>query len=117
MAERKIACAACAIGRHRYRADLMAWGYSALSRGQFLNEDSIFRIYSMTKPVTGAAAMLLIEDSKLKLDQNIADFLPGFAQPRVTLPPGRSQGLSHAKVPATGRCGRPAGMKSGGYER
>src|SRR3546814_1604251 len=39
MAERKIAGAAFAIGRHRYRADFMAWGYSALSRGQFLNED------------------------------------------------------------------------------
>ncbi|API57939.1 hypothetical protein BSL82_00340 [Tardibacter chloracetimidivorans] len=103
MAERKIAGAAFAIGRHRYRADFMAWGYSALSRGQFLNEDSIFRIYSMTKPVTGAAAMLLIEDGKLKLDQNIADFLPGFAQPRVALDPARSLESRPAKGPITVR--------------
>src|SRR3546814_8596139 len=103
MAERKIAGAAFAIGRHRYRADFMAWGYSALSRGQFLNEDSIFRIYSMTKPVTGAAAMMLIEDGKLKLDQNIADFLPGFAQPRVALDPGRSMESRPAKGPITVR--------------
>src|SRR3546814_12139006 len=57
----------------------------------------------MTKPVTGAAAMLLIEDGKLKLDQNIADFLPGFAQPRVALDPGRSLESRPAKGPITVR--------------
>jgi len=45
--------------------------------------DSLWRAYSMTKPVTGITAMLLIEDGTLSLDQNIADFIPGFASPRV----------------------------------
>src|SRR3546814_9191996 len=37
----------------------------------------------MTKPVTAAAAMMLIESGAIKLDQNIADFLPEFARTRV----------------------------------
>ncbi|MEJ5978660.1 serine hydrolase domain-containing protein [Novosphingobium sp. PS1R-30] len=45
--------------------------------------DSLYRIYSMTKPVTGMAAMILIDDGKLKLDQPIAEILPKFAQMRV----------------------------------
>lgn len=103
MAERRIAGAAFAIGRHHHRADFMAWGYSALTRGQFLNEDSLFRIYSMTKPVTGAAAMMLIEDGRLGLDQNIADFLPGFARPRVIIDPARGLESRPAKRPITVR--------------
>lgn len=101
--ERKIAGAVFAIGRHRYRADIMAWGYSAVSRGQFLNEDSIFRIYSMTKPVTGAAAMLLIEEGKLKLDQNIADFLPEFGNPKVLVTPVKGLESRPARRPITVR--------------
>ena len=46
---------------------------------QPVDEDTIFRIYSMTKPVTGLAAMLLLEDGKLALDQPISDILPAFA--------------------------------------
>lgn len=103
IAERRIAGAAFAIGRHNRRADFMAWGYGALTRGQFLNEESIFRIYSMSKPVTGAAAMILIEEGKLKLDQNIADFFPGFAQPRVLVDPARGIEARPAKRPVTVR--------------
>lgn len=47
--------------------------------------DSIYRIYSMTKPVTGIAAMQLIERGKLALDQPIADFAPEFASMLVQL--------------------------------
>lgn len=45
--------------------------------------DSLYRIYSMTKPITGMAAMMCIEDGLMKLDQPIADFLPAFAKMRV----------------------------------
>jgi CubicO group peptidase (beta-lactamase class C family) len=54
-----------------------------------ITPDSLWRCYSMTKPITGMAAMLLIEDGKLSLDQNIADFLPAFANPRVLVDPNR----------------------------
>ena len=47
--------------------------------------DSLWRVYSMTKPVTAMAAMILIEDGKLKLDQPISDILPAFKNMRVQL--------------------------------
>ncbi len=45
--------------------------------------DSIFRIYSMTKPVTAAAIMQLAERGMLRLEQPVSDFIPAFASPSV----------------------------------
>ncbi|WP_066589470.1 serine hydrolase domain-containing protein [Sphingomonas pruni] len=47
--------------------------------------DSLWRVYSMTKPITAMAAMILIEDGKMKLDEPISDFLPAFKTMRVQL--------------------------------
>lgn len=47
--------------------------------------DSLWRVYSMTKPITAMAAMILIDDGKLKLDQPISDLLPAFKTMRVQL--------------------------------
>lgn len=52
--------------------------------------DSLFRIYSMTKPVTGTAAALLIEDGRLTLNQPVADFIPELASLKV-LPGGEGR--------------------------
>ncbi len=45
--------------------------------------DSLFRIYSMTKPITGMAAMQLIAEGKLALDQPLHDILPAFRNMQV----------------------------------
>ena len=45
--------------------------------------DTLFRIYSMTKPITGMAAMILIDEGKLGLDQPLADVLPAWAAMQV----------------------------------
>ncbi|MDR2857186.1 MAG: beta-lactamase family protein [Novosphingobium sp.] len=45
--------------------------------------DSLYRIYSMTKPITGIAAMMLIDEGRLRLDQPLADILPRFARMQV----------------------------------
>jgi CubicO group peptidase (beta-lactamase class C family) len=50
-----------------------------------VDENSLWRIYSMTKPVTGLAALLLVEDARLELDQPVADVLPEFRSMRVIL--------------------------------
>lgn len=52
--------------------------------------DSLWRVYSMTKPITAMAAMMLVEDGKLKLDQPIADFFPGFSTMKVLTDPANS---------------------------
>jgi CubicO group peptidase (beta-lactamase class C family) len=48
-----------------------------------IRRDSIFRIASMTKPITAVAAMLLVEECKLTLDEPIDSFLPELANRRV----------------------------------
>jgi CubicO group peptidase (beta-lactamase class C family) len=52
---------------------------------QAAGPDSLWRVYSMTKPVTAMAAMILIEEGKLKLDEPVSDILPAFRNMRVQL--------------------------------
>lgn len=61
-----------------------------------VDRHSLFRIYSMTKLITGAAAALLIEDGRLSLDQPVADFIPEFANLSVAIDP--AQGLASVPV-------------------
>ena len=49
--------------------------------------DSLWRVYSMTKPLTATAAMILIEEGKLKLDAPVATYLPAFAHMSVMTDP------------------------------
>ena len=49
--------------------------------------DSLWRVYSMTKPVTAMAAMILIEEGKMSLDQPVSDFIPAFRTMRVQISP------------------------------
>ncbi|MES2057725.1 MAG: serine hydrolase domain-containing protein [Pseudomonadota bacterium] len=49
--------------------------------------DSLWRVYSMTKPITGMAAMILIEDGKMSLDQPVSDFIPAFRNMKVLIGP------------------------------
>jgi CubicO group peptidase (beta-lactamase class C family) len=75
---------AAAMARGLDQADFMVSGrLSQDPASAAITPDSLFRAYSMTKPVTGMATMMLIEDGKMTLDQNIADFLPAFANMRV----------------------------------
>lgn len=78
------------IARGTGKAEIRSFGVNSFGGKTAINPDSIFRAYSQSKPVTGMAAMMLIEEGKLKLDQNIADFLPGFANPKVLTDPDKS---------------------------
>ncbi len=51
--------------------------------GREIRSDSIFRVYSMTKPVTSVAAMMLYEEGAFQLDDPIARFLPEFTDMQV----------------------------------
>ena len=50
--------------------------------------DAIFRIYSMTKPIVSAAAMVLVERGELLLDEPVSKYLPAFARVKVHTPAG-----------------------------
>ncbi len=65
------------------RAEVVAAGNQASEGAAPMRTDSIFRISSMTKPVTAAAAMQLVEDRKLRLHEPIDRWLPELANRRV----------------------------------
>jgi CubicO group peptidase (beta-lactamase class C family) len=103
LAPAKLPGLAGAIGRDTAPADFLFAGTLAKDSATKIDADTLWRVYSMTKPITGMAAMMLIEDGKLKLDQNIADFLPGFANPRVLVDPAKDLESRPAKAPITVR--------------
>jgi CubicO group peptidase (beta-lactamase class C family) len=60
-----------------------AAGWKDIASGQPMTLNTPVRIASMTKPITAVAAMILVEEGKLGLDDPVADYLPEFAQQRV----------------------------------
>ena len=58
-------------------------GRSAFEGGHELCMDTIFRIYSMTKPITSVAIMMLVERGKIMLQDPVTKYLPQFANVRV----------------------------------
>jgi CubicO group peptidase (beta-lactamase class C family) len=89
---------------------LEATGFADLARKQPMATDAIFWIASMTKPITGVAILMLQEEGKLNLDDDVTIFLPEFKALRT--PSGRTahltlrqmlthtSGLSDAPAPA-----------------
>jgi CubicO group peptidase (beta-lactamase class C family) len=68
-------------------AQIDTLGWRDIERKQPMQRDTLFRIASMTKPVTSVAAMMLIEEGKLALDAPIKRWLPEFANVRVLKDP------------------------------
>lgn len=62
---------------------LESLGKRDLEADSVMTDDALFRIYSMTRPVTSLAAMILYEEGKLQLDDPISKYLPEFASQRV----------------------------------
>jgi CubicO group peptidase (beta-lactamase class C family) len=60
---------------------------SVATGGAPMGRDSIFRFASITKPITAAAVMILVEDGQLRLDGSVAPWLPELAQPKVVRTP------------------------------
>jgi len=67
-----------------------------------MKEDSIFRIYSMTKPLVSTALMMLVEDGKVQLTDPVSKFLPAFKAPMVSVASfdAVSGAVSYRLVPA-----------------
>ena len=68
------------------RGQVVHWdavGLRDMEAGDPLEPDDIFRIYSMTKPITSVATMILVEEGKVALDDPVATFIPEFAAVEV----------------------------------
>ena len=59
------------------------FGVRDVATKQPMTDDTIFRLFSMSKPITSVVAMQLIEEGKLKLDDPVAKYIPSFANVKV----------------------------------
>lgn len=78
-----VACMVAQMGFGQGEADTIAAGSHTFGGSGQVGADTLFRVYSMTKPITGLATVMLIEDGLLSLDQPLADVLPAFANMQV----------------------------------
>ena len=58
-------------------------GMMDIERNKPMREDAIFRIYSMTKPITSVALMMLVEEGKIGLDDDVHTHIPAWRNLRV----------------------------------
>ena len=58
-------------------------GLAARETNQAIDNDTVYRLYSMTKPITAVAIMMLVEDGKIDLDAPLATYIPSFAAAKV----------------------------------
>jgi CubicO group peptidase (beta-lactamase class C family) len=72
-----------ALSRGGRVAHLSVHGHRDVAAGLPVEADTLWRIYSMTKPVTAVAVLLLAEEGRLSLDDPLERYLPVFAGPRV----------------------------------
>jgi CubicO group peptidase (beta-lactamase class C family) len=71
---------------HGQQAEVAVAGSAAFD-GAPMARDSIFRLASVTKPITAAAVMLLVEDGRIALDDPVSRWLPELAEPMVVRTP------------------------------
>jgi CubicO group peptidase (beta-lactamase class C family) len=69
------------------REGKVAWsrvlGYQDKSKNQPMSIDSLFRIYSMTKPIVSVAIMMLVEEGKLQITDPVSKYIPEFKETKV----------------------------------
>ncbi|MBC9205494.1 beta-lactamase family protein [Roseomonas aerophila] len=93
----RLAGAMTLVMRRGQVAHLGCSGHADLERGVPMTPESILRIYSMTKPLTSVAIMMLYEEGRFQLDDPITRFLPCFKDMRVFTSGSRG---SYETVPA-----------------
>ena len=77
-------------------------GFADLERKVPVKDDTIFRIYSMTKPITSVAFMMLVEEGRVAIDEPVSQIHSGMEEPwRV---PGRHRAGLPDQTADRGRC-------------
>jgi CubicO group peptidase (beta-lactamase class C family) len=85
IAENKIPGAIMMIHRNGKTAYFKSFGIRDPGTKEPMTPDTIFRIYSMSKPITTVAAMMLVEEGKLQLEEPLSKYIPAFANLKVGL--------------------------------
>jgi CubicO group peptidase (beta-lactamase class C family) len=96
--DHRIAGAVTLVMRHGQVAWLKAQGMADREAGKPMRTDSMFRICSMTKPITSLAVMMLYEEGHFLLEDPVSKYLPEFKNPKVFMKPASGEPYS---IPAT----------------
>ena len=83
----RIAGAVSLVARHGRIAYFKAFGMADREAKKPMRTDNIFRICSMTKPITSVAVMMLYEEGRFMLNEPVSDFVPEFKDMKVLDPP------------------------------
>ena len=96
--DKRIAGAVTLVVRHGKVAWFKAQGMSDREAGKPMPTDAMFRICSMSKPITSVAVMMLYEQGKFLLDDPVSKYLPEFKNPKVLVKPAQGEPYT---IPAT----------------
>lgn len=91
VASGKIPGAYLLIGRGGKVAFAQGFGVQGPGQSAPMSEETIFRIFSMTKPIVSVAAMTLVEEGKLSVDDPVSKYLPEYANLTVIQPDGSAK--------------------------
>jgi CubicO group peptidase (beta-lactamase class C family) len=95
---KRIAGAVTLVARRGRVVWLKAQGMADRESGRPMRTDTIFRICSMTKPITSLAVMMLYEEGRFLLEDPVSTYLPAFAHPKILVKPASGEPYS---IPAT----------------
>ena len=101
IARHRLPGAVALIGRHGKLALLESLGWQRADTQVPMTPDSIFRIYSMTKPIVSVGLMMLYEQGKVLLADPVAKYLPEFSHQQVFKSAGGVDSLEPVHRPAT----------------
>jgi CubicO group peptidase (beta-lactamase class C family) len=97
----EITGAVTAIARQGKLAWYEAQGVRDVTTGAPMRKDDLFRMMSSTKPITATAVLMMMEEGKLNLDDNVSRFIPTFRDQKVVIAPAGAKDASAVKlVPA-----------------
>ena len=74
------------VARHGRIAHFEATGVTDIESKKPMTKDAVFRIASMTKPVTGVAIMMMMEEGKLRITDPVSKYIPSFKDLKVAVP-------------------------------
>ncbi len=127
MIERRIAAgeltgAVTIVARRGQVAHVSVQGVMDLESRRPMRDDTLFRIASMTKPIVGVGVMLMVEESKLRLDDPVSRYVPEFRNLRVAVRAARGRqrrgaGLRQRAAAARGHDQGSADARLGARQR
>ncbi|AUX44525.1 serine hydrolase [Sorangium cellulosum] len=94
VAEKKVAGAVAMVSQEGKVLYLDATGMQDVQAAKPMSTETIFRICSMTKPITSVAVMMLVEEGKIALSDPLSKFIPEFKRVEVATPDPAKQGAS-----------------------